>query len=67
MIKGLEGRTYEERLRAGMSRLGAGWGSLMYLNTRREGARRKELGSFQCCPSKGPEAMGTKGNTESSI
>ena len=35
----------------------------MYINTWREGVKMTELGSFQCCPVTGPEAMSTNWNT----
>ena len=71
MMKRLDHLSYEERLRQlglfslekrRLTRI-----LLMCRNTWREGANRREPGSFQWCPVTEPEAMGTRWNTGSSL
>ena len=67
MMKGLERRTYEERLKGWEEQASGGGVGLINVFKYLKGRCKEEgVSSFQCCPLKGPEAMGTKGNSESS-
>ena len=71
MLKEWENLSYEERLRElglfSLEKRRIRGTSSMYINTSREGANRKEPGSFQWCLLTGPEAMGTNPNTGGSL